>query len=348
MSGKARDIGEAFFRQFQDRGARPVSLAVLQPAEALLDLYGENIRARAYVTRDPVRGEMMLRPDFTLPVALTHIESGEARGAYTYLGDVFRVQNPGADRASEYLQVGYELFGDEDTAKADAEIFSAISGALPGCTAVAGDLGLLIAAVKGLPTTERRRNALLRHIWRPARFRKLLERFSTPGDPDHIALLAGLGHDARAAMADAGPEIGLRTAEDVSERLAALNEEAETAPIPSDARQVLEALLELRSNLSNALEILEKLASGYEALQPGIAQFHARLDALESAGVETGSIAFEGAFGRSSMEYYDGFVFEFSNGSERVASGGRYDALTRALGSEVPAVGAVIRPGSLV
>jgi hypothetical protein len=34
-----------------------------------LDLYGENIRARAYVTSDPVLGEKMLRPIYTVPVA---------------------------------------------------------------------------------------------------------------------------------------------------------------------------------------------------------------------------------------------------------------------------------------
>ncbi|MDC3265334.1 hypothetical protein OAU61_04555, partial [Planktomarina temperata] len=41
---------------------------ILQPADVLLDLYGEDIRARAYVTSDPLRGEQMLRPDFTVPV----------------------------------------------------------------------------------------------------------------------------------------------------------------------------------------------------------------------------------------------------------------------------------------
>ena len=49
---------------------------MLQPAGTLLDLYGEDIRARAYVTDDPVRGEMMLRPDFTVPVVQAHMAHG--------------------------------------------------------------------------------------------------------------------------------------------------------------------------------------------------------------------------------------------------------------------------------
>ena len=50
------------------------------------------------------------------------------------------------------------------------------------------------------------------------------------------------------------------------------------------------------------------------------------------------------------MEYYDGFVFGFyAEGRPDlppVATGGRYDALTRRLGDgvEIPAVGGVIRP----
>lgn len=50
------------------------------------------------------------------------------------------------------------------------------------------------------------------------------------------------------------------------------------------------------------------------------------------------------------MEYYDGFVFSFSDRDTIIASGGRYDALTAVLGSgkEIPAVGGVIRPDALI
>jgi ATP phosphoribosyltransferase regulatory subunit len=54
------------------------------------------------------------------------------------------------------------------------------------------------------------------------------------------------------------------------------------------------------------------------------------------------------------MEYYDGFVFGFYAEARAdlppVASGGRYDALTRqlGLGAEIPAVGGVVRPGLML
>jgi histidyl-tRNA synthetase len=93
---------------FRAAGADPVAPSVLQPAGTLLDLYGEDIRARAYTTRDPARGELMLRPDFTVPVIEHHLATGRAAGRYTYSGPVFRMQeapeprpvgvSPGRDR----------------------------------------------------------------------------------------------------------------------------------------------------------------------------------------------------------------------------------------------------------
>jgi ATP phosphoribosyltransferase regulatory subunit len=59
---------------------------------------------------------------------------------------------------------------------------------------------------------------------------------------------------------------------------------------------------------------------------------------------------FEGSYGRTSLEYYDGFVFGFYAENRPdlpvIASGGRYDALTEVLGHgrSIPAVGGVIRP----
>ena len=58
---------------FEATGAVRVEADILQPADVLLDLYGEDIRARAYVTSDPLRGEQMLRPDFTVPVVQRHM-----------------------------------------------------------------------------------------------------------------------------------------------------------------------------------------------------------------------------------------------------------------------------------
>ena len=68
---------------FQELGAQDAQVQVLQPAEILLDLYGEDIRSRAYVTPDPLRGDMVLRPDFTVPVVQQHMANALMPARYT-------------------------------------------------------------------------------------------------------------------------------------------------------------------------------------------------------------------------------------------------------------------------
>ncbi|MDZ7909203.1 MAG: ATP phosphoribosyltransferase regulatory subunit [Gemmobacter sp.] len=147
----ARAEAEALFAAFRATGATAVEADILQPAETLLDLYGEDIRARAYVTQDPLRGEMMLRPDFTVPVVQAHMAGGADPARYCYMGEVFRKQDHIGPRASEYLQVGFEVF-DRDAPQADAEVFALFAGLLAplGLQALTGDIGILMAAVRGL------------------------------------------------------------------------------------------------------------------------------------------------------------------------------------------------------
>jgi ATP phosphoribosyltransferase regulatory subunit len=338
---------------FEAAGAVPVEADILQPAETLLDLYGEDIRARAYVTSDPQRGEMMLRPDFTVPVVLAHMAGGADPARYTYAGPVFRKQEDDTDRPSEYLQSGLELLGGTDPADADAEVFALIASALAplGLRAATGDIGILSAAVQGLSASPDRRAALLRHIWRPRRFRVLLDRFSGRSlpQPGRAALLARMAAGAD-VLADAGPLTGLRSAAEIRARLDRLADDAAEPPLPRHEVELLDEILGLRADAATALERLRDIAVDLRAIGPAVARFGDRLAALSAHGIAPASLDFEGSFGRTSMEYYDGFVFGFFAPSRPdlppVATGGRYDALTRILGQgrALPAVGGVIRP----
>ncbi|CUH81448.1 ATP phosphoribosyltransferase regulatory subunit [Tropicibacter naphthalenivorans] len=339
--------------QFEEANAQPVDCAILQPAETLLDLYGEDIRTRAYVTTDPVQGEVMLRPDFTVPVVQKHMDEGAEPARYTYAGEVFRRQEEHPERANEYFQVGYEVFDRTDPAAADAEVFALFSKTLQGygLRAVTGDIGILTAAVAGLETSERRRAALTRHIWRPRRFRNLLDRFSgkLPVPATRAALLA----DAN-PMAKAGPMIGLRGEDEIKDRIEALREDAKEPKLSRDQVALIEALLKVSEACPFALEQLRDIAVDLPAISEAVERFARRCDALEARGVDVQTLGFEASYGRTSMEYYDGFVFGFVAPKRpdwpSVASGGRYDALTRQLGKgrEIPAVGGVIRAGLLV
>ncbi|WP_425100443.1 ATP phosphoribosyltransferase regulatory subunit [Tropicibacter sp. S64] len=338
---------------FEALGAMPVDCAILQPAETLLDLYGEDIRTRAYVTHDPALGEVMLRPDFTVPVVEMHMAEGAEPARYTYAGEVFRRQETHPDRASEYFQVGFEVFDRTDPEAADAEVFVRFAEILApyGLRAVTGDIGILTAAVAGLNTSDARRSALMRHIWRPRRFRALMDRYSgkTPMPATRAALL-----ERDDPLAGCAPVIGLRSEAEIAARIEALRADAAEPFIAAEEVALIDALLKVSETCPFALEHLRDLAVDMPAIATAVERLGRRCDALEARGIDIGTLAFEASYGRSSMEYYDGFVFGFLAPGRpdwpSVSSGGRYDALTRQLGRgrEIPAVGGVLRPGLLV
>ncbi|WP_299784667.1 ATP phosphoribosyltransferase regulatory subunit [uncultured Marivita sp.] len=346
---RVRHAAERICDGFVAEGAARFETDILLSAEVLLDLYGEDIRARAYVTSDPDKGEMMLRPDFTVPVVQYHMQGDGAPARYTYFGEVFRKQEDHPERRSEFLQVGYEQFGDTDPAEADAEVFGRFSDVLAplGLRAATGDIGILIAMVDGLSTTEDRRAALMRHIWRPARFTALVKRFAglAPVPASRTALLA-----AEDPMQDTGVMIGLRSEREIAARIDALRADAAEAPMSEDEVALISAVLGVSETCPNALEHLRDIAVDMPGLLPALDRFEARCDAMARRGVDVENLPFEASYGRTSMEYYNGFVFGFYSEARPdlppVATGGRYDALTRRLGQgrEIPAVGGVIRP----
>ncbi len=315
--------------KFEARGAEVFEADILQPAGALLELYGEDIRARAFVTQDPLRGEMMLRPDFTVPLVQRHLESGSAT-RYTYAGEVFRRQEDDDSRPREYLQVGFEVFG--GGLDADAEVFAAMADALSGLPvrAIIGDFGVLTSAIEHLDTPDRRKKALLRHIWRPQRFNALLDRFSRPAPPPPDL------------PADDVTHVGLRSRDDIARRIAVLREEAETPPIAEAEIKRLRALEKVEGPATDAVSKLKQLSEPASAERLSM-----RLDAMADQGQDPSLLQFQASFGLTSLEYYSGFVFGFTaDGQAPAATGGRYDLLTAALngGAPAPAVGGIIRP----
>jgi len=343
----ARATGARLLAAFRAAGAAEVETDILQPAGALLDLYGEDIRARAYVTSDPISGEMMLRPDFTVPVVQAHMADGADPARYCYFGEVFRAQDHRGARAREYFQAGYEVFDRADPEAADAEVFALFSRLLArlGLNAAMGDIGLLMDAVRGLDTLPARRAALLRAIWRPARFATLLARYAAPPAPSpaRAALLAGQA-PPRAHW------VGLRSAADMAARLATLRQDAGAPPIAATDVAALARLFAVSAPAPQALAELRAIARDMPAIGPAVARLERRMAALAAHGVDLARVTYQASHGLGTMEYYDGFVFSFTAaapGLPPVASGGRYDALTAVLGQgrSIPAVGGVIRPG---
>lgn len=339
-------IGQQILAAFRAAGAEEVAPDLLLPAETLLDLYGEDIRARAYVTQDPIRGEVMLRPDFTVPVVQMHMQNGAEPARYCYLGEVFRKQDQGDTqpehpRDNEYLQAGFELFARDPDA--DAEVFALFHAILAplNLRATMGDMDLLMDAVRALPLSGARRAALLHHIWRPRRFARLLERFAS-GDtaPRNFA-------------AAAGPWTGLRSRDEMQARIDRLQADAAELPLAQIWVARLERLFAIDAPAPQALSQLRALAAEIPDIAEAVDRLERNLALLAARGIDVAAIRFDASHGRHTMEYYDGMTFSFSAEGRvdwpPVATGGRYDALATVLGHaqgrSIPAVGGIVRPG---
>lgn len=346
---------------FAEAGNEAISVPHLYHGETLLDLYGEDLRARAFLFPDAERGEeLCLRPDFTVPIALAHRETGwDLPGAYAYQGRVFRRQPTDAARPVEYHQAGVERFGDSDRISADAATFAlmhrgltALGVATPRATI--GDLGIAFALLDVLDMPDARRAHLRRHLWRPARFADLIRRAQAPDAPSplrqRLLAVAGDGDAIEALCRDAGEPLGLRTTTDIAGRAQALARAAGDPAMPAADARLIEAVLAVRGPAHTAGAALGALTA---ALAPALDHFEARLAAIADHGIDLSGLSFDAAFGRN-LEYYDGFVFELRAPTQGehppLAGGGRYDAMTTRLGAArpVPAIGAIIRPEAVL
>jgi ATP phosphoribosyltransferase regulatory subunit len=351
----------ALLAAFERAGYRRVAPALLQPAEPFLDLSGEDIRKRMFLTADPQGRELCLRPDLTIPVSRDYLGSGVAGTAagFCYLGPVFRHRS---QEPSEFLQAGIESFGRTDTAAADAEMLTLGLEATAHYGIAApdiriGDVGLfvaLIAALKLAPAWKRRLVKDFNHKSSLAHDLDRLTISASHARPEYQGVLAALaGSDPKAAhalvtdlLSIAGiTAVGGRSVGEIADRFleqAALG--AQTS-LPQDMRTLVERFLAIKGDPDDAAAELRTFARDANlALDAALDLFESRTGFLVARGVDVARIRFSTAFGRG-LDYYTGFVFELHDGAARttgqLVAGGRYDGLLTRLGSArpIPAVG---------
>jgi ATP phosphoribosyltransferase regulatory subunit len=338
-----------------------VAPAILQPAEPFLDLSGEDIRKRMYLTTDPQGHELCLRPDLTIPVSRHYLASsaaGKPQG-FCYLGPVFRHRDAGA---GEFLQAGIESFARPDTAAADAEMLALGLDAtahygLEAADIHIGDVALfsaLIAALDLAPAWKRRLIKDFNHKTSLAHDLDRLTIAASHARPEYQGVLAALaGSDPKAAhalvtdlLSIAGiTTVGGRSVGEIADRFleqAALG--AQTS-LPREARALIEKFLAIRGDPDEAAADLRAFArdAGLE-LDAALDLFESRTGFLAARGVDVSHIRFFTAFGRG-LDYYTGFVFELHDpaapAAGQLVAGGRYDGLLTRLGSarSISAVG---------
>ncbi len=333
---------------------------LLQPAEPFLDLSGEDIRRRMFLTTDPDGRELCLRPDLTIPVSRDYLQSPAAGkpAGFCYLGAVFRHREGGT---SEFLQAGIESFGRADKAAADAEMLALGLEATTqyGVNAPEmriGDVGLFSAFVAALVLAPAWKRRLIKDFNRKSSLKHDLDQLTLAaanGSKEYQGVLAALnGSDPKAAhhlvtdlLSIAGiATVGGRSVAEIADRF--LEQSALNAPtrLPRETRALIERFLSVAGDPDDAAGELRTLAADAKiSLGPALDLFETRTGFLAARGVDVRAIKFSTDFGRG-FDYYTGFVFELHNavrGKSALVAGGRYDGLLTRLGAKeaIPAVG---------
>jgi ATP phosphoribosyltransferase regulatory subunit len=341
---------------FAARNTHAVEVAVLQPADPFLDMAGEDLRRRIFLTESETGQSLCLRPEFTIPVCLDHIASqaGTPR-RYSYLGEVFRQRRDGGN---EFFQAGIEDLGDRDIAQADArsvaDAHALLALALPdrALSITLGDQSVFeaVLAALGLPRGWRMR--LARAFGSETMLEAALADLANPPRNGQLTgQVAALVADGEAAplaahIAEGMEQAGLsasvgRTPADIARRLIE-KAELRSVRLSDEAFSALKAFLAIDVPLTEAATALEKFAAGAGlALGVALENFRARAEALAGHGLAVESIRYDAAFGRP-LDYYTGLVFEITSSHEGdpvLAGGGRYDRLLTLLGAKTPIPG---------
>jgi ATP phosphoribosyltransferase regulatory subunit len=347
---------ESLRRLLCDAGYAFVEPPIVHEASVFVELAGEDLRRRMYLTAGADGTELALRPDYTIPVCLHHLTTGPAkrRADYAYLGPVFRQRK---DEPGEFLQAGVESIGRRDRVAADADLLKLAleATALLGVARPAvriGDSGLFAAVLDALDLPDPWRRRLARAFGDTARIGALIAKAdgkaprTAPGPAARNAARA----EAERLLAETGlAVIGGRSAEEIAERVA--EKSVLAAGVGRRAARVLAKFLAVSGEPAAAVKSLRALAR-VDRLSIGdaIDFFERRNEAFAARGIAGGRLRFAADFGRR-LDYYTGFVFEIHDGrrpgTRQIVGGGRYDRMLgliqksrgKGAGEALPAVG---------
>ncbi|MEC8316054.1 MAG: ATP phosphoribosyltransferase regulatory subunit, partial [Pseudomonadota bacterium] len=92
----------------------------------VMNFMGEDVRNRLLFTSSPNGNELCLRPDFTLPLAISYINNEVRANKFVYDGYAFRFPsiNEKTRYCPEFRQIGIENFGDKNKIDVEGDVIS--------------------------------------------------------------------------------------------------------------------------------------------------------------------------------------------------------------------------------
>ncbi|MQF94355.1 MAG: hypothetical protein FI731_01575 [SAR202 cluster bacterium] len=370
-----QELQERLRQLLGEYGYRLLETPVLESTELFLRKSGGELASQLYSFIDSGSNAVSLRPEFTSPIMRHYLENAsgiDLPARWQYCGPVFRYDSSHPEASGQFTQVGGELIGSSDVT-ADVELLK-LAVAVPtklgldGWSLRLADLDILNRLLDSVGVSDRARSFIIQSMPLLREGRTAVPKFleegrhlhvvggngsnnGGSGDSEDAALrqaVKGLDDDqARSVLLgllqwNSADQLGQRTPEEVVERL--LHKIRGT-----DSEDKFRQGLELASDLAaingqppQALDAVKKVLASAGSDQSAADRLTEVIGLMSNGGESKGRLVLDFGLVRG-LAYYNGVIFEVSHPGwpGALGGGGRYDTLSRALGSEnaVPALG---------
>ena len=366
---KAMDKDPSSIREFFiNKGYTFFNPAMTIPADIVMNFMGEDVRNRLLFTSSPSGDELCLRPDFTLPLAISYINNEVQANKFVYDGYAFRFPsiNEKTRYCPEFRQIGIENFGDKNKIDVEGDVISQAFEILSlfyddHLEIKISDISMFYQLLNHLKIDTYLFNRVRRLYWRGLSateiedsIRKIINtRFDSKPRLDlieeyknnnlsSIALIQKLtGSDDLSIFSGRRPDDIVKSYIDKSELI-------NGTMINDTVIEQITEFLSIKGDISRVIELLDNFQKKYHIdFAEGIENLENRVKILKKNQIAKDMIEFNATLSRK-VEYYTGLIFEIrtkdENKNEPIAIGGRYDKIFEELGSAepIPAVGCSI------
>ena len=338
------------------------------PADIVMNFMGEDVRNRLLFTSSPGGDELCLRPDFTLPLAISYINNELDANKFVYDGYAFRFPslNEKTRYCPEFRQIGIENFGDKNKINAEGDIISQAYEILSSfydshLEIKISDISMFYQLLNHLKIDRRLFNRVRRLYWRghsateiKDSIRKII---NTSFDlKPHLDLIEEYKNNNLSSIAliqklTGSQDISIfsgRHPDDIVKSYIDKSELSNDNEINDTIIEQITEFLSVKGDVSKIIRLLDNFQKKYHInFAEGIENLENRVKILKKNQIPNDMIEFNATLSRK-VEYYTGLIFEIrmknENRNEPIAIGGRYDKIFEELGSAdpIPAVGCSI------
>lgn len=345
------DIAADLASYFATTSSEAVDIPILQPADPFLDMAGEDLRSRIFLTENENGDSLCLRPEFTIPVCRNHIALNAATPKrYSYIGEVFRQRREGG---TSFHQAGIEDLGGDNEPASDARSLSDALNAVHQAASNAslqvllGDQSVFEAVLASLGLPRGWQKKLARAFGSAELLEQALQDLASPrlGNviPERLrqivdeqgedALVTALAQEMQ--VAGISPAAG-RSPSEIARRLMEKQQLA-AVQLADRVLTALKTFLSIRVPLEQATVQLTEFAeqNGLD-LGAALQSFGKRVEEMRKTGIDLAIITYDAGFGRP-LDYYTGLVYEITSRDADcgvIVGGGRYDRLLTMLGAK--------------